>query len=62
MTIPEIALGIYQGGNKMKKMLILSLTIGMILAIGSKAFAMLEKPSIISQGLSSEYQNTKALL
>ncbi len=45
----------------MKKILMLSLAIGMVLAIGSKAFAMLEKPPIIDKNLSLKYQITKPL-
>jgi len=46
----------------MKKMVIAGLAMMVMLALSSKAFALIEKQPIIEKNLSSEYQNTKIIL
>jgi len=45
----------------MRKMVIVSLAIAVMLALSSKAFALVEKQPIINKNLSIGYQNSKVI-
>jgi len=49
-------------GGTMKRMLIVSMVVGLILALTGHAFAMLEQSTIIENNLSPKYQEIKPLL
>lgn len=46
----------------MKKMLMLSLVIGVMIAVAENAFAAVEDPTIIEKKLTPVYENLKPLL